>query len=114
MTFFLTGCSLYTVDSQYMTDEFYPSKTSDTDIIYIENIDKPHDVIATIVVNTERRQTIANVLDKMKHEAAVLGGDAITNIQTNATGTWKKLPAQKLIGNGYVRANFSASVVVFK
>ncbi len=50
----------------------------------------------------------------MKREAAILGADAITNIQSDATGAWKKLPAQEVVGNGYVRANFTATAIVFK
>ena len=110
------GCSIYSVDSQSLTEEFYPSKSSANDVVYLETVTQPHEVIATVVVNTERRQQqkMEDVIEKMKREAAILGGDAITDIKTNAGGTWKKLPAQKLIGNAYVRANFSASVVVFK
>ena len=51
-------------------------------------------------------------IEKMKSEAAILGGEAITDIQSDATGLWKRLPAQRTIGNAYVRANFTASVVV--
>lgn len=47
----------------------------------------------------------------MKREAAILGGDAITDIQSDATGTWKRLPIQKTIGNAYVRSNYTAEVV---
>ncbi len=84
------------------------------DVIYIENLDKPHDVIGRIIVNAERRQRVSEVLDKMKREAAILGGDVITDIQSDATGEWKKLPAQQVIGNAYVRSNFSATVTVIK
>ncbi len=111
--FFATGCSIYSVDSQNVSDDFYPSRKSAADIVYLEKVGQPHTVIATVVVNTERHQQMDNVIEKMKREAAILGGDAITDIKTDATGTWKKLPAQKLIGNAYVRANFSASIVVF-
>lgn len=112
--FILTGCSIYHVDSQNMTDNFYPSKNSPSDIEYLETVNQPHEVIGIAIVNTERRQTMDDVIEKMKYEAAILGGDAITDIKTDASGGWKKLPAQKFIGNAYVRANFSASIVVFK
>ena len=114
LVFLTAGCSIYNVDSQNLTDEFYPSKRSANDVAYLENVTRPHEVIATVIVNTERRQRMDDVIAKMKREAAILGGDAITNIQTDATGTWKKLPAKKLLGNAYVRANFSASVIIFK
>ena len=110
----LSGCTIYRVDSQNTSDEFYPSKKSSNEVMYLETVARPHEVIATVSVTTERRQTMNDVIEKMKREAAILGGDTITDIRTDATGTWKKLPAQKLIGNAYVRANFSASVVVFK
>ena len=111
-----SGCTLYSIDSESISEEFYPSKASANDVQYLEYISQPNEVIATVTVNAERRkqQTIDEVVEKMKREAAILGGDAITDIKTDASGTWKKLPAQKLIGNGFVRANFSASVVVFK
>jgi hypothetical protein len=50
----------------------------------------------------------------MKREAAMLGGDAITNIQQYAGGIWKKIPPQKLLGNAYIRANFTATVVAYQ
>lgn len=108
------GCSVYSVDSKDLTTEFYPPKNNISDVVFIENIDKPHTVIAEITVTTERRQRMQDVIHRMKREAAILGGDAITNIHSDATGEWKKLPAQTVIGNGYIRANFTADVIVFK
>jgi len=110
----ISGCSIFHVSSRDRTDDYYPSKRTANEIVYIENIDRSHDIIADIVVNTERRQRLNEVLVKMKREAAILGGDAITNIKTDATGQWKDLPVQEFIGNAYVRANFSCSVAVFK
>lgn len=110
----LTGCSLYYVNSEDTTTEYYPAKKSSEEVIFMETIDKPHEIIGVVTVNTERRQSLNDVIVKMKREAAILGGDAITNLQSDATGVWKKLPAQDLLGNGYVRANFTASVVIFK
>ena len=109
-----SSCSVYSVDSKDLTNEFYPPKNSTADIVFLENIDKPHTVIAQITVTTERRQRMQDVIHRMKREAAILGGDAITDIRSDATGEWKKLPAQTVIGNGYIRANFTANVVVFK
>jgi hypothetical protein len=80
----------------------------------MENIEQEYDVIGIVTVNAERRQPISDVLKKMKREAAILGGDAFTDVKTDATGVWKRLPAQKLIGNAYVRANFTGSVIVLK
>ena len=113
-TLMLTGCSFYNINSVETSEEYFPSKKSALDVVYLEQVDKPHTVIGTITVNTERRQRLSDIIERMQFEAAVLGGDAITNIQSDSTGTWKKLPAQNLIGNAYVRANYSATVVAFK
>ncbi len=114
LTFITSACSIYHIDSQGVGTKYYPPKKSPTEIVYLERIDRPHETIGQVVVNTERRQQMNDVLEKMKREAAILGADALTNLQTDATGSWKNLPAQELIGNAYVRANFSATVVVFK
>ncbi|MCA9400460.1 MAG: hypothetical protein KC713_02450 [Candidatus Omnitrophica bacterium] len=114
VVFLFAGCSLYHVNSEDISADYYPSKNSPEEILYIENVKEPHEVIAYVNVNAERRQKISEVIDKMKREAAILGGDAITAVKTDATGTWKSLPAQEVIGNAYVRANFKASVIKFK
>lgn len=108
-----SSCSIYHVSSINTTDDYYPPKEVE-EVPYMENIEQAYDVIGIVTVNAERRQLISDVLKKMKHEAAVLGGDAITDIKTDATGVWKRLPAQKLLGNAYVRANFTGSVVILK
>jgi hypothetical protein len=110
----VSGCSIYRVTSQDTTTTYYPSKPSSHDVLYAENLDRAHEIIGRVTVNADRNQRIGNVIEKMKWEAAILGGDAITDIKSDADGFWKKLPAQKIIGNGYTRANFTASVVVFK
>lgn len=108
------GCSVYQIDSQPDSKTYYPPKKSPSDIIYLESLDRPCEIIGTVVVTTERRQALENILPKMQYEASMLGGDAITDIQTDATGSWKKIKAQALLGNAYIRANYSAKVVVFK
>jgi len=109
-----SSCSIYHVNSAGTTSTFYPSRLI-SEVTYQENIDRPHKIIGTITVNAERRQDSTNeIIEKMKREAAILGGDAITNIQSDATGVWKRLPVQQVIGNAYVRANFTASVAVFE
>jgi len=112
--FIFSSCSLYKIDSEDVTAKFYPAKSSPQEVQYVENLTAPHEVIGFITVNSERVQTLDEVIEKMKREAAILGGDAITNITTNATGTWKKLPPQKLLANAYIRANFTATVVAYK
>jgi hypothetical protein len=111
--FVTSGCSVIRVDSTDVTTNYYPSKSSKNEVVFVKEVNQPHEVIGTVTVNTERNQRLNEVLEKMKYEAAILGGDAITNLKSDATGTWKKLPVQNVVGNGYVRANFTASVVVF-
>ena len=109
-----SSCTLYHIDSQDISLDVHPSKQSIDEVVYLETIDQPHEIIAYITVNAERRQRISEILERMRREAAILGADAITNIKSDATGQWKSLPVQDLIGNAYVRANFSASAVAFK
>ena len=113
--FIFSACSLYTVDFESTSYDFHPAKVSKDEVAYLETVSKPCDVIAHVTVNAERNQKMQEVLDKLKKEAAVLGGDAITNIQTNAgTGKWAKIKPKKLFGNANIRANYVADVVVFK
>jgi len=114
LTSLLSACSVYHIDSQDITTNYYPSKKSIAEVVYIETVSRPHEVIGYVTVNAERRQPLSEVLEKMKREAAILGGDAITNVKTDSTGRWKKLPAQALIGNAYVRANFTATIIVIQ
>ena len=106
-----SSCSIYNITSQSTTDTYYPSRENG-DVVYLDRIDDTYEIIGTVTVNAERRQRLSDVIERMKREAAILGGEAITNIQSDATGPWKRLPIQKTIGNAYVRANFTASVVV--
>ena len=106
-----SSCSIYHITSTSTTDDYYPAQET-TEVVYLDRIDDAYTIIGAITVNAERRQRLDNVIEKMKHEAAIMGGEAITDIQSNATGPWKRLPIQQTIGNAYVRANFTASVVV--
>lgn len=110
----LSACSLYRIDSEDITTEYYPSKSSPADVVYLEEPDRNFEIIGYVKINAERRQRLGEIIEKMKREAAILGADGITNIKTDATGTWKQLPAQEVIGNGYVRANFTATAIIFK
>ncbi|MBF0483956.1 MAG: hypothetical protein HQL25_04555 [Candidatus Omnitrophica bacterium] len=102
----LTGCSLYRVTSEDTTTNFYPAKKSVSDVTYLSSVDRPHEIIGTVQVNAERRQKLDEVIERMKYEASVLGGDAITDVKVTSPYKWNP--------NGYIRANFTASVVVFK
>ncbi|MBF0478914.1 MAG: hypothetical protein HQL26_05490 [Candidatus Omnitrophica bacterium] len=103
---FLTGCSLYNVTSEDTTTNFYPSKKSAADVTYLTTVDRAYDVIGTVRVNTERRQKISEVIDRMKYEASILGGDAIINVKVTSPYKWNP--------NGYIRGIFTADVIVFK
>ena len=106
-----SSCSIYHVTSTNTTDDYYPPRETGA-VVYLDRIDDTYTIIGTVTVNAERRQRLNDIIEKMKREAAILGGDAITNLQSDATGPWKRLPIQQTIGNAYVRANFTASVVV--
>ena len=108
-----SSCSIYHITSMSTTDDYYPAQET-TEVVYLDRADDTYTIIGTVTVNAERRQQLENVIEKMKHEAAIMGGEAITDIQSNATGPWKRLPIQQTIGNAYVRANFTASVVARK
>ena len=67
------------------------------------------------MVNGERTDSLEEIIPKMKYEAAMLGGDAITNIRTNAgTGKWAQIKPKQIFGNANLRINFVADVLVFK
>ena len=111
----LTGCTIYQIDSKDTSSNFYAPKTSIDEIQYLEKVDRAYDIIGEVSVTTERRQTLSDALPKLKQEAAVLGGDAITHITTNAgTGKWARIKPKKLFGNANVRINYVADVIVFK
>jgi hypothetical protein len=109
----MVGCSFYHVDSKTETTKYFPPKKKVTDVIYVERSDRPFEVIGQVIVSTERRQTLESVMPKFQYEAAQIGGDAFTDIRTDAGGTWKKIKPQALLGNAYIRANYSAKVIVF-
>jgi len=113
VTFLMAGCSLYQIDSQTKTTKYYPPKKTTADVIYVEQPDRAHEVIGEVIVTTERRQTLESIIPKMQYEAAVMGGDAFTDIRTDATGTWKKIQLKTLLGNAYIRANYSAKVILY-
>ena len=111
LIFLTSSCSIYHISSTNSTDGYYPSREN-AEVVYLDQIDDTYKIIGTVTVNAERRQRLNDVIEKMKHEAGILGGEAITDIQSDATGPWKRLPIQGTISNAYVRANFTASVVV--
>ena len=114
MTGLLSGCTVYQIDSKDTTLDFYPPKKSIDEVGYMEKIDKPYEEIGVVSVTTERRQSLEDVLPKLKYEAAILGGDAITDVKTDAGGTWKNIKLQKFLANANIRTKYTAKVVVLK
>jgi len=114
LTISLSGCTLYQIDSKDSSDEYFAPKTSIDDVAYIEKADKPYTEIGTVTVTAERRRTLDDVLPKLKQEAGMLGADAITDVQTDSSDTWKSLKPQQLLGNAYIRIIYSAKAIVWK
>jgi hypothetical protein len=114
LAIFSSGCTVYQIDSKDTSQDYYVPKTSIDDVAYVEKTDKPYTQIAEVTVTTERRQALEDVLPKLKQEAGMLGADAITDVQGDATNFWKTLPQQKIIGNGYIRTTYSAKAIIWK
>ena len=110
----LSGCTVYQIDSKDTTLDFYPPKKNIDDVVYMEKIDKPYEEIGIVSVTTERRQSLEDVLPKLKYEAAILGGDVITDVKTDAGGAWKNIKLQNLLKNANIRTKYTAKVVVLK
>ncbi len=109
----LSACSLYSIQSDITSAKYYPPKEADQ-VNYVENAQKSHEVIGIVIVNAERNQKMDRVLQKLKYEAGILGGDAVTNIQTNdGQGRWARIKP-KIFENSNVRANFMADVIVYQ
>ena len=111
---FTSGCTVYQIDSKDTSQDFYPPKTSIDDVVYMEKVDKPYTEIGTVTVTTERNQALRDVLPKLKQEAAVLGADAITDLQSSSSDLWKQLKPQQLLGNAYIRTDYTAKAIVWK
>jgi len=75
-----TGCSLYRVDSQDVSSDFYPPKNSADQVVYLDTLDKPYEVIGLVRITTDRTSPMGDVVAKMRYEAAILGADAVTDI----------------------------------
>ena len=111
---FSSGCSIYQIDSKDTSPDYYVPKTSIENVAYIEKVDKPYTEIAIVTVTTERCQSWQEVLPKLKQEAGMLGADAITDVQNDATNLWKKIAPRKLLGNAYIRTTYTARAIVWK
>jgi len=109
-----SGCTVYQIDSKDTSQDFYTPKTSIDDVVYLEKVDKPYTEIGTVTVTTERNQALSDVLPKLKQEAAVLGADAITDLQASSSDMWKRLKPQQLLGNAYLRTDYTVKAIVWK
>mgnify|MGYP001346131973 CR=1 FL=1 len=110
-----TSCSIYHINSDQQV--FLEDRNANRDpqeIEVLENVSRAHKVLGTIVLNTERNEDMYSILWRMKKEAVVMGGDAITNLKVNSTGFWEKVPFKKLTANAYIRANFTVDVVAYE
>ncbi|MBF0388442.1 MAG: hypothetical protein HQL20_11455 [Candidatus Omnitrophica bacterium] len=98
--FVLPGCSLYRIDYQDTTRDYYPPKSSKQDVVYLEKIDKPHEFVGVVVVSVENTRPLEDVLQQMRGQAALLGGDAITAVSSGP--------------EGLMRTCYKAKVAVYK
>ena len=116
LSILISSCSFYNINSDEVTENYYPPKSSLDNIAYLDEVKEPHEVIGFVSVSTERRQKMPDVLEKMKREAAILGGDAITNITRKTASGDEKMKMSKLkkfFENGNIRSTFTATVVSF-
>ena len=111
---FSSGCTVYRIDSKDISQDLYVPKTNIDDVAYIEKTDKPYTEIAIVTVTTERSQSWQDVLPKLKQEAGMLGADAITDVQNEATAFWKKIAPEKFLSNAYIRTTYTAKAIVWK
>lgn len=99
----VSGCTFYNVNGEAIHYNS-PDETANKQIQYLETVNVPYDVVGQVTVYTERRNSLENVAEQMKRQAAILGGDAVTNI----TITEPALPFKT------IRTTFTGTVIVFK
>jgi hypothetical protein len=93
------GCSLYRVDSKDASSDFFPPKSSPDQVLCLEKVDKPYDVIGIVRITTGGMVPREEVVTKMRYEAAILGADAIMDIVSDREP---------------LRVNYTAKAIVFK
>ena len=114
LAFFFGGCSFYQITSEETTFDYYPPKSSSSEVQYLESVSQPHKLIGYVTVKTERNQNIDEVIEKLKREAGSLGGDAITNVSTvDAAGKSQKATPFRLFDNASIIESYVADVIVF-
>ena len=111
--FLLAGCSVYQITSEETTFDYFPPKSSASEVQYLEKVFQPYKLIGYVTVKTERNQTLEQVIEKLKREAASLGADAITNVTTVDKTESKNARPFHLFDNANIRENYMADVIVF-
>lgn len=109
----LSGCSLYQITSDETSLDYYPPKSSGDQVLYLKEVPHPYKVIGSVVINAERNQKQEKIIEKLKREAAVMGGDAITNISPIDGEDASKNKLTQILRNARLRQSYRADVVVF-
>ncbi|HLD70073.1 MAG TPA: hypothetical protein VJA17_04835 [Candidatus Omnitrophota bacterium] len=111
----LSGCSLYQITSDETTSSDHPPKSSGSQVVYLKELPQSslYKIVGYVTVNTERNQKEKEVIEKLKHEAAVMGGDAITNITLTDDAGASKNKFTQFLKNARLRQSYRADVVVF-
>lgn len=109
-----SGCSVYRVDSQDTTLDFFPPKSSVDQVSYVASPERPHEIIGVVTLTADRAHPFAEAVDRMRQEAAILGGDAITDIRVgpDSFGGTSKGKKRTVVAN--IFEHYSAKVIVFK
>lgn len=110
----LAGCSIYRIDSQDSTLDFYPPKSSFEQVACLEKVERPHEIIGIVTATTDRSRPTQEVINKMRHEAAILGGDAIIDIHSDDFNMGGKSENEGLFKGQSILVHYSAKVIVFK
>ena len=96
----LAGCSIYRIDSQDTTPDYYPPRKSSQEVYYQEKMNRPFEIVGSVMVSVENGRSFDEVLARMRGEAALLGGDVITGVIHEPEGV--------------IRTRYTAKVAVFK
>lgn len=81
--FILASCSFYSINSvdESSAPVMPDAKKSFFDVEYAPEPTEKYTVVGTVRAKTERNRDFDDVIRKMKMEAAVIGGDAITDVK---------------------------------
>ncbi len=105
----LSSCSFYQVRSQDDSGfALSAPKKSFMDVEYVPEAEEPYRVIGTLKVTTERNRGMEDVIRKMKMEAAVIGGDAVTEVMPDPEMLEKKER------NKRVHVDYIGKVIVYQ